>query len=182
MMTEDQGAQVEAQARAAAQSARDAAEQARDIARAQREAAQAQRDAAQAQRDAESASDGVGPVTITTPDGKTITLVNPTRETMEELGLAQTEPRGDPDGPYIMGALGIISSAIVLIVGLVLWYRARTRGGGKAATLPPDLNGRLQRMEAGIESVAVEVERISEGQRFTTRLLADRAAEEVRRG
>lgn len=165
-----------AQARGAAEQARNAAEQARDIARAQREAAQAQ-------RDAESASDGVGPVTITTADGKTITLNNPTRETMEELGLAQTEPRGDPDGPYIMGALGIISSALVLIVGLVLWYRSRTRGGGgKVAAMPPDLDERLQRMEAGIESVAVEVERISEGQRFTTRLLADRAAEEVRRG
>ena len=32
-------------------------------------------------------------------------------------------------------------------------------------------------MEQAIDSIAVEVERISEGQRFTTKLLADRAAE-----
>jgi hypothetical protein len=30
-------------------------------------------------------------------------------------------------------------------------------------------------MEQAIDSIAIEVERISEGQRFTTKLLADRA-------
>ncbi len=44
--------------------------------------------------------------------------------------------------------------------------------------LPPDipleLQGRLERMEQAIDSIAVEVERISEGQRFTTKLLSDR--------
>jgi hypothetical protein len=33
---------------------------------------------------------------------------------------------------------------------------------------------RLERIERAVEAVAIEVERISEGQRFTTRLLADR--------
>ena len=36
---------------------------------------------------------------------------------------------------------------------------------------------RLMRLEAGVDSIAIEVERISEGQRFTAKLLADRAAE-----
>ena len=36
---------------------------------------------------------------------------------------------------------------------------------------------KLERMEQAIDSVAVEVERISEGQRFTTKLLSDRARE-----
>ena len=34
--------------------------------------------------------------------------------------------------------------------------------------------GRLERMEMAIDSIAVEVERISEGQRFTTKLLSER--------
>jgi hypothetical protein len=38
----------------------------------------------------------------------------------------------------------------------------------------PEVNARLQRMEQAIDSIAVEVERISEGQRFTTKLLAER--------
>jgi HPt (histidine-containing phosphotransfer) domain-containing protein len=39
----------------------------------------------------------------------------------------------------------------------------------------PDVTARLERMEQAIESIAVEVERISEGQRFTTRLLSERS-------
>ena len=40
--------------------------------------------------------------------------------------------------------------------------------------IPLELQGRLERMEQAIDSIAVEVERISEGQRFTTKLLSDR--------
>jgi hypothetical protein len=38
-----------------------------------------------------------------------------------------------------------------------------------------EIADRVNRIETSIDTVAVEVERISEGQRFTTRLLADRA-------
>lgn len=41
-------------------------------------------------------------------------------------------------------------------------------------TMPPDVGARLERMEQAIDSIAIEVERISEGQRFTTKLLAER--------
>jgi Flp pilus assembly protein TadD len=34
---------------------------------------------------------------------------------------------------------------------------------------------RMARLEAAVESIAIEVERISEGQRFTTRLLTEHA-------
>lgn len=37
---------------------------------------------------------------------------------------------------------------------------------------------RMARLEQAVEAIAVEVERISEGQRFTTKLLADRAQAE----
>ena len=40
--------------------------------------------------------------------------------------------------------------------------------------LPPDVTARLERMEQALDSIAIEVERISEGQRFTTKLLAER--------
>jgi hypothetical protein len=43
--------------------------------------------------------------------------------------------------------------------------------------LAPEVLARLERMEQAIDSIAIEVERISEGQRFTTKLLAERAAE-----
>jgi hypothetical protein len=40
---------------------------------------------------------------------------------------------------------------------------------------------RMTRLEQAVESIALEVERISEGQRFTTKLLADRAQAEPMR-
>ncbi|HKG96070.1 MAG TPA: hypothetical protein VKA84_29425 [Gemmatimonadaceae bacterium] len=45
--------------------------------------------------------------------------------------------------------------------------------------LPDAVAARLERMEQAIDSIAVEVERISEGQRFTTKLLAERGAEDA---
>jgi hypothetical protein len=40
---------------------------------------------------------------------------------------------------------------------------------------------RMTRLEQAVESIALEVERISEGQRFTTQLLADRAQADLLR-
>ena len=181
-----QAAQARGAAEAAAQQARNDAEQARDIARAQREAAQAQRDAARAEREAreeaQQGDGGTGVVTIT-KGGVTTVLTEASPEAIATaLGMPDPRDRNSNDGEYVVAGLGIVSTALVLIVGLILRYRGKSRSSAKAPELSADLVQRLSRMEAGIESVAVEVERISEGQRFTTRLLADRPIEEVRRG
>jgi hypothetical protein len=47
-------------------------------------------------------------------------------------------------------------------------------GGGFQPGLPNDVGARLERMEQAIDAIAVEVERIAEGQRFTSKLLASR--------
>jgi hypothetical protein len=48
-------------------------------------------------------------------------------------------------------------------------------GGLGAGVLPNDVAARLERMEQAIDAIAVEVERIAEGQRYTSKLLAERA-------
>ncbi len=53
-------------------------------------------------------------------------------------------------------------------------YARRLERGPITPPIPSDLAARLERMEQAIDSIAVEVERISEGQRFTTKLLAER--------
>ncbi len=171
-----EAAQARGEADAAAQQARDAAESARDVARARLEAAKAEKEARQIE------GGGTGTVTIT-KDGNTIVLTDATPEAVATaLGLPDPRDRQESDGPFVVGGMAIVSTALVLIVGLVLRYRGRTRGAGAVAASPADLTQRLSRMEAGIDAMAVEVERISEGQRFTTRLLSDRPLEEVRRG
>ena len=63
---------------------------------------------------------------------------------------------------------------VVAIVALIL--RARSRPAIGNADLAK-LNERLARMEQAIDAMAVETERISEGQRFTTKLLSEKAKE-----
>jgi hypothetical protein len=172
-----------AQARGAAEAARAQAQLARDAAQAQREASQAARDAAQAGRDAARAGQSGTPVVITiTKDGKTITLDGASTDALQALGIQPPPEFREPDpGPYIVGGIAIMSGALVAIIGFTYLFKWKMRGAAPRA-LPNDVAERLARMEAGIESVAVEVERISEGQRFTTRLLSDRAPLEVPRG
>jgi hypothetical protein len=43
-------------------------------------------------------------------------------------------------------------------------------------SVPLDVTARLERMEQALDSIAIEVERISEGQRFTTKLLSERSS------
>jgi len=69
----------------------------------------------------------------------------------------------------------VLSIAIPLVRALGRkWEREAAR-----PELPSDVAQRLTRIEQAVDAVAVEVERISEGQRFTTRLLAERGGERV---
>lgn len=53
-------------------------------------------------------------------------------------------------------------------------FGARARARVKGSPDLTKLDGRLERIEQSLESVAVEVERVSEAQRFTARILAER--------
>lgn len=43
--------------------------------------------------------------------------------------------------------------------------------------IPEHVNERLERMEQAIDAIAEQVERVAEGQRFTTKLLSERPAQ-----
>lgn len=69
----------------------------------------------------------------------------------------------------IFGTMGCIFFPLVRA-----WSRRIESRGHPKADLPPGVSERLERIERAVESIAIEVERISEGQRFVTRVLADR--------
>jgi len=83
-------------------------------------------------------------------------------------------------------ALQMVIEAIVMIVGfgcatavLTSSMKNRRLKGGQPPELLArldELSERMSRLDTAVDAVAVEVERISEGQRFTSRLLAERAA------
>lgn len=73
-------------------------------------------------------------------------------------------------------AFGIVMTIFVLAplaVGAsrMMWKRASA--GTVRHVMPPETAGRLERIEQAVEAIAVEVERVSEGQRFVTRLMSE---------
>jgi hypothetical protein len=78
-------------------------------------------------------------------------------------------------GPEIVVPLGAFATAVVLAIGvpLVRAYSRRMDAQARNPQMPAEVTSRLERIEQAIEAVAIEVERISEGQRFTTKLLSE---------
>ena len=78
-------------------------------------------------------------------------------------------------GPEIVVPLGAFVCAIFLAIGVPLAraYSRRMDADSRSPRLPTEVTERLERMEHAIDSIAIEVERITEGQRFTTKLLSE---------
>jgi len=83
---------------------------------------------------------------------------------------------GQPNASQVT-AISIIS---ILAIGLplsigIMRLALRRAGRAPAPQMPKEITDRLERMEQGIDAMAVELERIGEGQRFVTQLMSDRA-------
>jgi hypothetical protein len=87
--------------------------------------------------------------------------------------FARNEPQGDqfPEGVAVGGFSAFAIASIVYAL-------TRRRRWGRSSRSAPALQDtesaqRLERLERGMDAIAVEIERISEGQRFVTKLLAE---------
>jgi hypothetical protein len=116
-----------------------------------------------------------GSTTISYPDGRTTHVrVDGVLEQVGPPGSFADTRTSDGEVVSMVG----VSAVLAFVVGR--WWtsrRFRKRGAtesGFTPGIPLDLGQRIERIEHAVESVAIEVERISEGQRFTTRLLAER--------
>lgn len=86
-------------------------------------------------------------------------------------------------------ALLMISSTALFVtsaVFLTAWLRARERAiraelGAPRQPREAAVQSEENRLHQAVEAMAVELERVGEGQRFLTRLLADRVAAEANR-
>lgn len=75
--------------------------------------------------------------------------------------------------PTTIVMLGAFVTAFCTVVGypLAKAYSRKIDAEAKNPRIPPEVMHRLERIEQAMDAVAIEVERISEGQRFTTKLL-----------
>jgi hypothetical protein len=66
------------------------------------------------------------------------------------------------------------STGAFVAIGLIARMLWRAGSRTKQRTVAPVDDARMERLEAAVDAIAIEVERISESQRFTVGLLSDR--------
>jgi hypothetical protein len=71
------------------------------------------------------------------------------------------------------GLLIVVFGGTGMLV-LVRAFARRVDNRSNMPSVPPEIAERMERMERAIDAVAIEIERMSENQRFLTRLLAER--------
>ncbi len=74
----------------------------------------------------------------------------------------------------VLSVLATTAYSITAIARAAVAHK-REEGRLERESVPPLTEARLARIEQAVDAIAVEVERISEGQRFTTRLLSEQS-------
>ena len=80
--------------------------------------------------------------------------------------------QGPPEEVFMLGGMFIFFVMMPLAIGWArrLWKRAAV---AVSTDMPAELTDRLSRMEQAIDAVAVELERVGEGQRYVTRVFSE---------
>ena len=78
---------------------------------------------------------------------------------------------GPPEQVYVLTGMFIV--VVLLPLSLAFARRIWKRGAAAVTAFPQELIDRLNRLDQSVDSIAIEVERIGEGQRFVTRVLTD---------
>jgi hypothetical protein len=84
---------------------------------------------------------------------------------------------GPPEEVFVLGGLFIF--AVMMPIAIAYSRRIWRRSAAIVANLPKDMAERLNRIEESVDSVAIEVERIGEGQRFVTNLFIESGAPQM---
>jgi hypothetical protein len=103
---------------------------------------------------------GQGSVTIGRPGQPGVTIIPPW-----DAGRAM---KNEMARVMVFEGLGFV------LLGLILWRVLRRRGPASALRLAPEESARMAQLQRAVDVIAVEVERISEGQRYVTKLLGDK--------
>ena len=106
---------------------------------------------------------GQGPITIEGPNGQKTVIGTPPRGT--EQGIP-------PEAVDISIAFFFTVAAIVILLPLARAI-ARRMDRRSVQQVPAEVSAQLEHLNRAVDAIALEVERISEGQRFTTRLLTE---------
>ena len=79
---------------------------------------------------------------------------------------------GPPEEAFVIGGLFILCA--ILPISIAFARRIWRRSAAAVSAIPQEMMDRLTRLDQAVDAIAVEVERIGEGQRFMTRVLAEK--------
>jgi len=106
--------------------------------------------------------------------GQEIAGASPALMSMAEEPSSPPDNSGNFDDGVAAGVFGTLGGVtLLLLLGRWIWKRFVRRDVPSPRRLPAEDSERLKRLENGIEAMAIEIERISEGQRFVTRLMSE---------
>jgi len=119
---------------------------------------------------------------ITEIDGRISSIDKQIAESEAQIARAAAVPgavvppkpiprEGPPEEVFILSGMFIV--IVLLPLSIALARRIWRRGVATITKLPAELTERLMRLEQGMDAVAVEVERIGEGQRYMARMLGE---------
>jgi hypothetical protein len=120
--------------------------------------------AARAAQAADRAGTQPGALAVPPPPGTPVIAVNP-------FPFDDIPPRVENIAISFFIMLAVIAIGLPLMRAIA---RRIERGTPVAPPLPREVSDQLQRISQSVDAIAIEVERISEGQRFTTKMLAER--------
>ena len=83
--------------------------------------------------------------------------------------------RTEPDPDLVIGLSFMLAMIVAIPITIAYARRIWRRSGKTEVVLAPVMMERLDSLERGMDAVALEVERIGEGQRFVTQALSGRA-------
>ena len=101
--------------------------------------------------------------------GRELSAASPVMVATTEEVMNQPPPGHFEEGMAVGGVSVLLACATLYFFARRRWRRALRSA---PATTSVD-SARLERLEHGMEAIAIEIERVSEGQRFVTRLLSE---------
>ncbi len=127
-----------------------------------------------------------GPIIFTGDEGRPVSIsMNDGSLVLTQEGNTQVIPLRDViprEATQIAWAIPATLSIFLiwwpLSRAVIRWLNRRQVANTEAAAIEGRLRERIDTLERNLDTVAVEMERLSEGQRFTNKLLTERAAQE----
>jgi chaperonin cofactor prefoldin len=92
------------------------------------------------------------------------------------LSSGTNDPNGRDMPPNVMRVTGVFTVFVLFPIAIAISrfiWRRTGRTPVQSMQLSPQIDQRLERLEQGIDAIAIEIERVTEGQRFVTKLLSE---------